>query len=118
MLAELASAHPVALLLFFLTLSLILFAHSHMHIAYDPHEPPIIRSKIPLVGHMIGMVQWGSKYFEILKYVSRSVIATIFSKYPKRLTDNRLIKIVPNSNIPFLQCLPLTCAITSLPLHL
>ena len=83
MLAELASAHPVALLVLFLLFLVTLFVYSRLHIAYNPHEPPVIGSKIPLVGHMIGMAQWGSKYFEILKYVARSVIASIFSKHPK-----------------------------------
>lgn len=31
-------------------------------------EPPYIRSYIPLVGHLIGMIRKGASYFEYIKY--------------------------------------------------
>lgn len=32
--------------------------------AHDPREPPLVRSKLPLVGHVIGMLRRGPKYFQ------------------------------------------------------
>lgn len=34
---------------------------------YDPREPPVISSLIPYVGHMIGLLRYGQRYFEILR---------------------------------------------------
>ncbi|KAI4163202.1 MAG: hypothetical protein LQ342_003135 [Letrouitia transgressa] len=33
---------------------------------YDPREPPVIHQKFPYVGHIIGLLQYGLRYFEIL----------------------------------------------------
>ena len=37
----------------------------------DPREPPYIRSRIPFIGHVIGMIQYGAKYFEIINQKTR-----------------------------------------------
>ena len=34
---------------------------------YDPREPPVIPSLIPYVGHMLGLLRYGQRYFEILR---------------------------------------------------
>ena len=36
---------------------------------YDVREPPIIRPKVPLVGHIIGLLRHGLRYFEIIRWV-------------------------------------------------
>ncbi|KAL8656292.1 MAG: hypothetical protein Q9226_002711 [Calogaya cf. arnoldii] len=33
---------------------------------YDPREPPVIHQKIPYIGHVIGLLQYGLRYFELL----------------------------------------------------
>ncbi|KAL8709343.1 MAG: hypothetical protein Q9220_005936 [cf. Caloplaca sp. 1 TL-2023] len=33
---------------------------------YDPREPPVIHQKIPHIGHIIGLLQYGLRYFEVL----------------------------------------------------
>lgn len=33
----------------------------------DPREPPVVFSRIPLFGHIIGLVRYGSHYFEIIR---------------------------------------------------
>ncbi|KAI4273763.1 MAG: hypothetical protein L6R38_006256 [Xanthoria sp. 2 TBL-2021] len=33
---------------------------------YDPREPPVIHQKIPYIGHVIGLLQYGLRYFEVL----------------------------------------------------
>lgn len=34
---------------------------------YDPREPPVISSLIPYVGHIVGLLRYGQRYFEILR---------------------------------------------------
>lgn len=34
---------------------------------YDPREPPVISSWIPYVGHILGLLRYGQRYFEILR---------------------------------------------------
>lgn len=34
---------------------------------YDPKEPPVISSLIPYVGHILGLLCYGMRYFEILR---------------------------------------------------
>ena len=34
---------------------------------YDPREPPVISSSVPYVGHIIGLLRYGQRYFEILR---------------------------------------------------
>ncbi|KAI4203833.1 MAG: hypothetical protein LQ346_001710 [Caloplaca aetnensis] len=33
---------------------------------YDPKEPPVIHQQIPFLGHIIGLLQYGLRYFELL----------------------------------------------------
>lgn len=34
---------------------------------YDPREPPVLSHFIPYVGHIIGMIRYGTSYFEMLR---------------------------------------------------
>ena len=34
---------------------------------YDPREPPVIASLVPFVGHILGLLRYGQRYFEILR---------------------------------------------------
>ena len=34
---------------------------------YDPREPPVILSLVPFVGHILGILRYGQRYFEILR---------------------------------------------------
>lgn len=36
----------------------------------DPREPPLVRSKVPFIGHILGLVQEQSNYFNRLVCVS------------------------------------------------
>ena len=40
-------------------------------IKMDPREPPLIESKIPLLGHIIGMMWKGPMHIAKVRYVSR-----------------------------------------------
>jgi hypothetical protein len=35
----------------------------------DPKEPPRVNSKIPLIGHLIGMARNGNSYFSQTRYI-------------------------------------------------
>ncbi len=47
--------------------ALAVLAWKALHISMDPREPPLIRPKIPLVGHLIGMLRYQTAYFEKLR---------------------------------------------------
>ncbi|KAL8988911.1 MAG: hypothetical protein Q9177_002090, partial [Variospora cf. flavescens] len=48
-------------------LAVIVTAFNHfLGPAHDPKEPPVIPQKVPYVGHLIGLLQFGLRYFEIL----------------------------------------------------
>ena len=49
----------------------------------DPREPPYIHSTLPLIGHLVGMVRYGAKYFELVKYGTRA----LHPHYSPLLTD-------------------------------
>lgn len=49
--------------IFIATLSLARLPRKH-----DPREPPYVYTSIPFIGHIIGMIQYGAQYFEIVKY--------------------------------------------------
>lgn len=34
----------------------------------DPREPPILKPRLPLIGHIFGLLQHGVDYFSILGY--------------------------------------------------
>ena len=34
---------------------------------HDSREPPYVYHNLPLVGHLIGMIRYGAKYFELVK---------------------------------------------------
>ena len=34
---------------------------------YDPREPPVVSSLVPYVGHILGLLRYGLRYFEILR---------------------------------------------------
>jgi hypothetical protein len=33
----------------------------------DPHEPPIIRQRIPYFGHVVGLLRYGLGYFDVIR---------------------------------------------------
>lgn len=62
-----ASSNAVASLL--LTVVVILVGGHFTHVAFDPAEPPVIPHWFPIIGHMFGMLWYGGKYAEKIKYV-------------------------------------------------
>lgn len=39
----------------------------------DPSEPPVVLPKVPIIGHLLGIIQHQSNYHTILKYGTLSV---------------------------------------------
>ena len=37
---------------------------------YDPREPPVVSSLIPYVGHILGLLRYGQRYFELLRLLN------------------------------------------------
>lgn len=37
----------------------------------DPQEPPYVRSRIPFIGHVVGMIRYGAKYFHLVNEKTR-----------------------------------------------
>ena len=54
------------LLPFALVATVLLALYHYSQPRYDPKEPPVIPSTIPYVGHIIGLLRHGTKYFEDL----------------------------------------------------
>ena len=34
-----------------------------------PNEPPLVGHYIPYIGHIIGLLQHGTRYYEIIRYI-------------------------------------------------
>ncbi|KAL8801097.1 MAG: hypothetical protein Q9182_004690 [Xanthomendoza sp. 2 TL-2023] len=45
---------------------LVITANYFLGPTYDPREPPVIHQKVPHIGHVIGLLQHGLRYFELL----------------------------------------------------
>lgn len=38
-----------------------------LRVKRDPREPPVIRPTVPLIGHIIGLLRYGTDYYAIVK---------------------------------------------------
>ncbi len=47
--------------------ALVILANYTLGPRYDPREPPVIQQKVPHIGHFIGLLQYGLRYFELLR---------------------------------------------------
>jgi hypothetical protein len=65
MLAQWAPSNLTALMILIITL-LLIAAHRFLSIDYDTREPPLIKSRIPYIGHLIGLFRHGAKYFDLV----------------------------------------------------
>ncbi|KAI0146831.1 putative cytochrome P450 [Xylariaceae sp. FL1272] len=92
-----------------LTYGLMISLEAKMIPCYDA-EPPIIRSKIPFVGHFLGLIRFGASYYRILREQNELSIFTIALASQKVYVVNSPALIsqiyrrprVLDSDIPFL----------------
>ena len=50
-----------------ITIGIGVGVHRLLSVSYNTFEPPLVHSRIPYVGHVIGMLIHGTKYFEVVK---------------------------------------------------
>jgi cytochrome P450 len=46
--------------------TLLTAAHRFLSIDYDSREPPLIKSKVPYIGHLIGLFKHGARYYDLV----------------------------------------------------
>ena len=39
---------------------------------HETNEPPVVSSSIPYVGHILGLLRYGTKYYQITRYVQHA----------------------------------------------
>ncbi|KIW91967.1 uncharacterized protein Z519_06949 [Cladophialophora bantiana CBS 173.52] len=69
-------ASIILLLLAVITL-LAVTVHRGLTVDHSPGEPPIIQPGIPYIGHILGIIRYGTKYFEIVNRKTRYPIYTL-----------------------------------------
>ena len=46
--------------------AILLTCWQRLSIKLDPQEPPLLKPKVPYIGHIIGIIQHNIAYFDIL----------------------------------------------------
>ncbi|KAF6816519.1 hypothetical protein CSOJ01_02901 [Colletotrichum sojae] len=64
---------PAIYTTFAVLLALLVFVGKLSSPALDPREPPVMRSRIPVIGHLIGMIQHGPHYFKSIEYRNMAI---------------------------------------------
>lgn len=49
-----------------------------LRVKVDPREPPVFHSKIPFIGHIVGMLREGPMYLARVRYSSIATLAKSF----------------------------------------
>lgn len=63
-----------SLLLFLLSFAAVyLLANRYLISKHDPNEPPLLPPKIPIVGHVIGLIRQKVYYYLDIRYSSLGV---------------------------------------------
>jgi hypothetical protein len=73
--SSLLSGYAPSFVLFFATILLI--AWQKLLVKNDPQEPPLLKPKIPIVGHLIGLLYYKMEYYHQIGY-SRVISKTQF----------------------------------------
>ncbi|KAL2176533.1 cytochrome P450 [Thermothelomyces heterothallicus CBS 202.75] len=48
-----------------------------LNLPHDPQEPPLVRPKIPLIGHVIGLLRHGTRYYSMIADECKQPIFTL-----------------------------------------
>ena len=46
--------------------AILLICWQRLSVRLDPQEPPLLKPKVPYIGHIIGIIQHNIAYFDIL----------------------------------------------------
>jgi hypothetical protein len=60
--------HP-SFLTFVSTIFIAVLSFVYLPKKHDSREPSYVYPSIPFIGHVVGMMRYGAKYFEIVRYV-------------------------------------------------
>ncbi|EXJ54712.1 hypothetical protein A1O7_10053 [Cladophialophora yegresii CBS 114405] len=73
------SALPVSVLSMLIAAATVVavIIHRFLAIDYDPREPPIIKPGIPSIGHILGVIRHGTKYFDTVNRETQYPIYTL-----------------------------------------
>jgi hypothetical protein len=55
-------------------LGVLLIIRQRLAVQLDPKEPPILKPRVPYIGHIIGLLQYHTAYFDKLKYIIHSPV--------------------------------------------
>lgn len=61
---------PLAVALAAVAFTIIILVARAFIPSLDPNEPPLLESRIPIVGHIIGIIQHQTSYHKILRLVA------------------------------------------------
>ena len=50
-------------------IALLLILLRYLSPTIDPQEPPLVKAKIPFIGHLLGLLRYGIPYYTRLRYV-------------------------------------------------
>ncbi len=79
-----------------ITIILLVFILQHfLTPKNDSREPPIATPSVPLIGHLLGIIQYQSNYHKILKYVT--CLLALFV----RVLTWVVLNILPNHVLPY-----------------
>jgi hypothetical protein len=48
--------------------AVVVYSRGETKSVTDNREPPVLKSKVPFVGHLIGMLRWQVGYMQMLRY--------------------------------------------------
>ena len=61
---------PATVLLTFIGIFSVFYGiHFLVNPQHHPKEPPVVTSSIPLIGHIIGLIWHGTRYYQKLRWV-------------------------------------------------
>ena len=59
-------------LLFLLISAIWLAVHVLCTPSHDPREPPLVTSRVPFIGHILGLLRHGTRYYQMTRYGTSS----------------------------------------------
>ena len=55
-------------LLFLMISAIWLAVHLLYTPVHDPQEPPLVTSRVPFIGHILGLLRYGTRYYQMTRY--------------------------------------------------
>ena len=46
---------------------------------HDSQEPPLVTSRVPFIGHILGLLRYGTRYYQMTRYLLFPVL-----RFPRR----------------------------------